>query len=397
MELAVETYQPEAVGSIRRALARGRLPHGLILASPGDVGESEIAAALAQSLLCEAAPADLTPCGACSSCHLFRAGSHPEYQEVRPKGFMRAIKTDDMLSMIQSLQATALMRGTKVGVIYQAETLRKEGANRFLKTLEEPTQGTYFIIVTTRPERLLPTIKSRCQIIRLQPLSDAALRERVAREFKLAGADLDLVCALARGRWRKARQLAEGLPAYREMVTALARMLANRACPAATAVAWAQATAQETRARRDAFEERCDDELAAKTKELSDLEPKIRREMLDALREELTSEQAALERDEKASMFEALIELWRDVLVLQWTRDERLLLHRFLAATLGQLAAAYSEQEILRNLADIELVRGPAVYLNMRMNFILQGVLAQATQPIAERVPLRAAIAASGL
>ncbi|NLF37895.1 hypothetical protein GX586_00525 [bacterium] len=393
----LDRYQPDAMGALRTAIQRGRLPHAVILSSPGHVGEDELAALLAQTLLCERPAGALAPCNECPQCHLFKTGAHPDFNEVRPKGLMRGIKTDDMLELIGRLQATALMGRAKIGVIHQAESLRKESANRFLKTLEEPMPGTYFIIVTTRPERLLPTIKSRCQVIRLRPFDGSVLRERAGVELGLRGKDLELVCTLSRGRWRRACFLAGHLDEYRVLIKDLASVLCARGTAAAPAAECARAIGDALKAGRKAFDERCKAELSARAREWSDIEPKVRREMLDALEEDLKSAQAADERDEKASLFEALIELWRDVLVLQWTGDEALVLHQFLLGQVKSLAAAYAGEEIMRNLADIDLVRGPAVYLNMRINLVLQGLLAQAAQPVGQHVPLRRALLATGL
>ncbi len=393
----LETYQPDAVASMRRAIKRNRFPHGLILASPGDVGEVELAHRLAKFLLCEHPTAALAPCGACAGCSAVARSGHPDMHEVRPKGLLRAIRTEDMLALIQSLHTTSLSGGAKVGIVYQAETLRKESSNRFLKTLEEPTPNTYFILLTSRLERLLPTIKSRCQIVRLRPLEADALRSRAESELGLTGDNLALVCTLSRGRWRRAAQLAGQLDDYKSTVRELADILARRGGATTRAVDFAQRAARKKKAERAAFEQACKNELSAKSKELADIDTGVRREMLAELEQQLKSEQAARERDEKAGLFEAMVDLWRDVLVCKQTGREDALLHAFLAKAVAELAAKYTENEILRNLADIDLVRGPTVYLNARLDVILQGLLAQANMRSAAFVPLRAAIAATGL
>jgi len=275
--------------------------------------------------------------------------------------------------------------------------LRKESANRFLKTLEEPTPDTYFILVTTRLERLLPTIRSRCQVIRLQPLSEETLRARAQAELGVTGGDLDLVAAVARGRWNRAELMAPRLDDYRGDVREMTATLGRRDEAALGAVGFGARKARELKARREEFEARCKDDMAARAKELADVEPAVRREVLDALEEELKSAQAAIERDGKAGLFESLADLWRDVWVYKLTREPRHLLHPFLEQAIASLAHAYTEHEIVRNLTDIDLVRGPTVYLNARMDFVLEGLLAQAAMPLEAHVPLRKAIMATGL
>jgi DNA polymerase-3 subunit delta' len=392
-----ETYQPEAMKYLCRAIERSRLPHGIIVSSPGDVGEEGLVFRLARFLLCEQPPAPLQPCGACRSCAMATHETNPDLFIVRPKGLLRAIKTDDMLGLIQSMQTTSLSGIAKIGVIFQAETLRKESANRFLKTLEEPTGNTYFFLVTTRPERLLPTIKSRCQMIRLLPLNPDVLRDRAAQELQLTGDDLELVCALSRGRWRRAVQLAAHIETYRTDISEIAGILLSRDDAPAGAVVFARRIARQQKELRKDFEDRMKTELEAKTAELRELDAPVRRSILAELEEQFKSEQAARERDAKAGLFEALLELWRDVWVYKHIGEQGCLSHAFLATHIASLAQSYSEHEIIRNLADIELVRGPAVYLNARFDVVFQGLLAHTTGRITSYIPLRSAIAATGL
>lgn len=397
MSATLEHDQPAALACLQRAIARGRLPHALVFSSPGDVGEMELAQRLAQFLLCEQPAGPLAPCGTCDACYKVARNMHPDMHEVKPKGLLRAIKTDDMLALIQELQATTLAGGAKIGIIHQAETLRKESANRFLKTLEEPPPATYFVLITTRLERLLPTIRSRCQIVRLQPLPMEVVRARLLAQFQLKPDDVELVCRVARGRWCRAVQLAGQVHEYREMVRRMGEAVQSRADASLQAVELARALAQQAKDRRAAFDDECKQELKARAHEWRDVEPSVRREMLDALEEDLKSAFAAAERDEKASIFEALTDMWRDVWVLQSTGSRAHVLHQFMLPVIETLARTYSEYEIMRTLMDINLVRGPAVYLNARLDLAVQGLLAHATLPLEPRVPLRGALLASRL
>lgn len=398
MNLAcLEQDQPEALGCLRRAITRGRLPHALMIASPGDVGETELARLLAQYLLCQAPTGPLAPCDTCDSCQRVARGVHPDLHVVKPKGLLRAVKTDDMLELMQQLQATTLSGGAKIGIIHQAETLRKESANRFLKTLEEPPPGTYFILLTTRLERLLPTIRSRCQIIRLQPLSTEKLRHRLRAAFRLGDDDVELICRVARGRWSRAEQLAGQIHEYRDMLQQFGAVLHPRTEACVRAVEVARALAQRMKERRAAFDAECQQELKERGQEWRDLDPAVRRELLTNLEEELKSAYAAAEREEKAGIFEALAELWRDVWVYRLTKSSTLIIHQFMLPVIAAIAQAYDEEEIVRTLSDINFVRGPAVYLNARLDLALQGILALATLPLEPRVPLRNALLASRL
>ena len=393
----LEKNQKEVVASLRRAVSRNRLPHGLIFSSSGNVGEEETALRLAQFLLCENPKAELEFCGECSNCHLFQTGNHPDFYKIKPKGLMRAIKTSDIYNLIQSLRTTSMTGIGKVVIIFNAESLNKESANRLLKTLEEPTSNTYFILLTSRLERLIQTIKSRCQIIRFKPAVGEDLKQRIENELGIKGGDLEIVSSVSRGRWTRALYLFNNLSEYKEIISAISIILLNRNSAASKAVEFASRIAKSKKEERAAFDASSKKQLSEKTKELKDLETKIRREMLDELEQQLKSEQAAKERDKVAGIFEAMIDLWRDVLVYKQTNSGKLLLHKFLEKNISELAEKYSEAEIVRNLADIDLVRGPTVFLNTKIDIMLQGLFAQAASKSKSFVPLRAAILAKGL
>tara|TARA_B110000003_G_C16651676_1_gene534459 strand:+ start:1460 stop:2374 length:915 start_codon:yes stop_codon:yes gene_type:complete len=93
---------------------------------------------------------------------------HPDLFHLRPSGKMRIISADITRNLISELNRTSNQGGCKVALIHEADRMRKESANAFLKTLEEPPLGTYIILVTTRPYSMLPTIRSRCLQVRLQ-------------------------------------------------------------------------------------------------------------------------------------------------------------------------------------------------------------------------------------
>ncbi len=393
----LEHYQKDVVASLRRAASRGRLPHGLIFSSSGNVGEVEMALRLAQFLLCENPKGELDFCGECSNCQLFQSGNHPDFYSIKPKGLMRAIKTGDILELIQSLHATSMTGRGKIVIISNAEALNKESANRLLKTLEEPTSNTYFILLTSRLERLLQTIKSRCQIVRFKPAAGDELKERIEKELGVKGEELEIISAVSRGRWSRALYIFNNINDYKKIISDISVILLNRNSASSKAVELAARIAKNKKDERTVFDAELKKRTTEKTKELKDLETKVRREIIDELELQLKSEQAAKERDKVAGLFEAMIDLWRDVLVYKHTNSPDLLLHKFLAENISGLAKKYKEAEVIRNLSDIDLVRGPAVFLNAKIDIILQGLLAQAASKSKRFVPLRAAIAAKGL
>lgn len=92
---------------------------------------------------------------------------HPDLFHLRPTGKMRIISVDNTRDLISELNRSSNQGGAKVAIIHEADRMRKQAANAFLKTLEEPPPGTYVLLVTTRPYATLATIRSRCLQVRL--------------------------------------------------------------------------------------------------------------------------------------------------------------------------------------------------------------------------------------
>jgi DNA polymerase-3 subunit delta' len=152
---------------LRAALAAQRLPHSLLLLSAPGLGAEQLANWTTALALCEcSAP---RPCGVCASCRLLRADTHPDSYVVRLEEDARQIKVDQVRDLIDSLSLKSYRGGYKVGVIEGAESLNANGANAFLKTLEEPTADTVLIMIARPSHRLPATIVSRCLRLTLQP------------------------------------------------------------------------------------------------------------------------------------------------------------------------------------------------------------------------------------
>jgi DNA polymerase III subunit delta' len=195
---------------MRGALAAQRLPHSLLLVSAPGLGAVQLADWIAALTLCESAPA-LRPCGKCASCRLLRADSHPDVRGVRLEEDAQQIKVDQVRALIESLALKSYRGGYKVGVIEAAESLNANGANAFLKTLEEPTADTVLILVARPNHRLPATVASRCLRLALKsPATDVAIAwlERHAPEVPAAQAS----GASAPRSWTAALRLAGGAP-----------------------------------------------------------------------------------------------------------------------------------------------------------------------------------------
>ncbi len=152
---------------LRQATESRRLPHSLLVQSPAGLGADSLAEWAMAFALCESESP--RPCGACASCQLLAAESHPDAHVVRLEEDTQQIKVDQVRELIDALALKSYRGGYKVGLILGAEALNLNGANAFLKTLEEPTQNT-LLIMTVRPTHRLPaTIASRCLRLALRP------------------------------------------------------------------------------------------------------------------------------------------------------------------------------------------------------------------------------------
>jgi len=144
---------------VESAIAANRLAHALLLKGEQGVGKLAFTKALAKQLLCQHQNA----CKACQSCHWFAKETHPDFYTMTPESL---IKIDDIRALTPFLQQTShSQHGAKVILIALAENMNQAAANALLKALEEPTKKTYFLLISENAWRLLPTIKSRCQLI----------------------------------------------------------------------------------------------------------------------------------------------------------------------------------------------------------------------------------------
>ena len=157
---------------VRDSLLAQRLPHSVLLLSAPGLGAEALANWMTALALCEFLGE--RPCGACSSCSLLRSMSHPDYHLVKLEEDAKQIKVDQVRELIDSLSLKSYRGGYKVGVIEGAEALNVNGANAFLKTLEEPTANTLLVMIARPMHRLPATIASRCLRMVLRPPAPAA-------------------------------------------------------------------------------------------------------------------------------------------------------------------------------------------------------------------------------
>ncbi|NMA45299.1 MAG: hypothetical protein GX945_01935 [Lentisphaerae bacterium] len=162
----VERY-PRLCHYLQQAKANDRRGQAYLLV--GDTPEllEDFAMAWAQTAACTGGRSDGAACGSCQPCRLFQMKAYPECFVLRPQSKSRTITVDSMRQFDHDLVLAAAPGRLKVGIIVEAECLGTEAQNAFLKTLEEPPRQTMLLLLTVNSRQLLPTIRSRCQLLSL--------------------------------------------------------------------------------------------------------------------------------------------------------------------------------------------------------------------------------------
>ena len=177
-------------------LARGGLPQSSLLVGPDGVGKKTVALLLAAKANCRQDTSFEDLCGECNSCQKAQSGNHPDIrliQRVRDsktKRLKQSISIDQMREMSREVQFKPYEGRLRFFIIDEAEKLKEEAANSILKTLEEPPETSRIVLVSAYPQRLLPTILSRCQRFQFQPLGRSEILSYLQQETELENTEL---------------------------------------------------------------------------------------------------------------------------------------------------------------------------------------------------------------
>ena len=286
------------ISLLKRSIASGTLPPSLLFVGPAGVGKRKTAIAVAQALNCERARGSgADGCGECAACRRIERGVHPDVPIVEP-GDNGSIKIDQVRDIVERAAYRPFEGRRRVVIVDEADALVPAAQNALLKTLEEPPPSSIFILVTSRPDVLLPTVRSRCPQLRFRPLAaDDIAAALVARGR--GDSEARAVAATADGSLGRAIEASAG-----ELVEA--RDVAHRVL--------AQAAAQPDAARRIGGAQA--------------LLPK-------------TNRSAADDRDHVARQLRAMASLLRDVGVLATGADASALANPDLRQALDRLTVAY--------------------------------------------------------
>lgn len=233
MTLAAVEGQGRAVDGLRAALRSGSVHHAYLFGGPDGVGKELTALGFVQALFCPQKPNE--GCGECAICQRVQRGNHPDLLRVMPEAEQidrglagrsdfsgtpsREIKVEQIRALQDRLALRALEAPSKVALISTAHEMNLQAQNALLKTLEEPSSGTILILVSSAPDKLLPTIRSRCSKVHFGPLSLELLTRLLGEQRKVDATTAALLAVMAGGSLARGMEIdPKGLEARREVI-----------------------------------------------------------------------------------------------------------------------------------------------------------------------------------
>lgn len=168
--------QPLAGKILTNSMRRGRISHAYLITGERGTGKASIAQQFAKSIFCNHKDG-VEPCHQCHECKRIGSGNHPDLHWIEPEG--QSIKKEQIDHLQKEFTYSGLESNKKMYVVKQAETLTLNAANRILKFLEEPNRETTAILLTGNSQTIIPTIRSRCQVLDLAPLNPIQFQQQL--------------------------------------------------------------------------------------------------------------------------------------------------------------------------------------------------------------------------
>lgn len=191
---------------ISSAVENNRVSHAYILNGERGSGKKMLANLFAMTLLCETG--DNEPCGKCHSCKQAESGNHPDIIRVTHEK-PNSISVDDIRTQVNNTVDIKPYQGPyKVYIIPQADMMTPQAQNAILKTIEEPPSYAVFLLLTENAETLLPTINSRCVMLKLRNIKDTLIKKYLMENLEIPDYKADMCTAFAQGNTGRAIMLA---------------------------------------------------------------------------------------------------------------------------------------------------------------------------------------------
>ncbi len=191
---------------ISSAVENNRVSHAYILNGERGSGKKMLANLFAMTLLCETG--DNEPCGKCHSCKQAESDNHPDIIRVTHEK-PNSISVDDIRTQVNNTVDIKPYQGPyKVYIIPQADMMTPQAQNAILKTIEEPPSYAVFLLLTENAETLLPTINSRCVMLKLRNIKDTLIKKYLMENLEIPDYKADMCTAFAQGNMGRAIMLA---------------------------------------------------------------------------------------------------------------------------------------------------------------------------------------------
>ena len=219
------TYRPQTfkdvagqeaiITTLKHAIDEKKIAHAYLFCGPRGTGKTTVAKLLAKAVNCTGDP---KPCGECENCKQIENGTHPDVIEIDAASNNGV---EEVRSLIDKVKYAPTQGQYKVYIIDEVHMMSPGAFNALLKTLEEPPAHVIFILATTEPHKILPTIISRCQRFDFTRLTDQEMVQRMQYVFKEEGktyddGSLELIARLANGGMRDALSILEQCLAYND-------------------------------------------------------------------------------------------------------------------------------------------------------------------------------------
>ncbi|OZV12603.1 DNA polymerase III subunit delta' [Tissierella sp. P1] len=193
------------IEALKNSIRNKSISHCYLFKGEKGLGKRNLALAFSKTLLCREGQAE--PCNKCSSCIKFDSENHPDFKILSPeKGI---IKKSEIEKLINSMATSPFESKRKVFIIDDCDMMRLESQNALLKTLEEPPEYINIILVTSSSSKLLPTILSRCQIVKFYPLDISKIIDLLMRDYGIDENRAKFIAGITKGSVEKSIELAE--------------------------------------------------------------------------------------------------------------------------------------------------------------------------------------------
>jgi DNA polymerase-3 subunit delta' len=174
----------QIIEQLQRTVASGRIAGAYLFVGPAGVGKETVARYFAQLIFCKQDTQPPTVCGTCLACRKVDSGNHPDLQFIRPDGSL--LKIGQIRELQRQVIYAPLEASRKVYILTDVDRMNLEAENCLLKTLEEPPAASVLILLTSNLQALLPTTRSRCQILQFHPMPTQELATILADRYSVA-------------------------------------------------------------------------------------------------------------------------------------------------------------------------------------------------------------------